>query len=165
MSSNDEFNRDIFSDDTARVPQGAERLPDEDTARVSHDDTARVSHEDTARVSHDDTTRVPHDDTTRVSHDDTTYYGDSAVPQHAEAAQPRTLSRPKGPSWGTVALGLICLVVAAGAFWVEWSNLSLDWTRSLPLTMVGLGIILVLVGLAALLRRNEDDDELDRGLS
>lgn len=73
-------------------------------------------------------------------------------------APPRTLSRPKGPSWGTVALGLICLVVAGGAFWIDWSDLTLDWTRSGPLTLVGLGLILVLVGLAALTRRRDEDD-------
>ena len=73
---------------------------------------------------------------------------------------PRTLSRPKGPSWGTVALGLICLLVAGGALWVEWTDVNLDWTRSGPLAVVGVGLVLVLVGLAALLRRNDDD--LDR---
>ncbi|NLG21181.1 MAG: hypothetical protein GX555_07070 [Actinomycetales bacterium] len=73
---------------------------------------------------------------------------------------PRTLSRPKGPSWGTVALGLICLLVAGAALWVEWTDVNLDWTRSGPLAVVGVGLVLVLVGLAALLRRNDDD--LDR---
>ena len=70
----------------------------------------------------------------------------------------RPLSRPKGPSWGTIALGLICLLVAGGAFWIEWADLTLDWTRSGPLTLVGLGLVLVLVGLAALLRRSDDED-------
>lgn len=68
-----------------------------------------------------------------------------------------TLSRPSGPSWGTVALGLVCLVVAGGALWVSWADLDLDWARSGPLTLVGLGVILVLVGLVALVRRSDDD--------
>lgn len=70
-----------------------------------------------------------------------------------------TLSRPTGPSWGTVALGLICLAVAGGAFFVETTDLQLDWRSFGPLTLVGLGVLLVLVGLAALLRRGDDRDE------
>lgn len=69
-----------------------------------------------------------------------------------------TLSRPTGPSWGTVALGLICLAVAGGAFFVEATNLQLDWRSFGPLTLVGLGVLLLLVGLAALLRRGDDSE-------
>ncbi|MCK0110624.1 hypothetical protein MWU75_00495 [Ornithinimicrobium sp. F0845] len=69
------------------------------------------------------------------------------------------LSRPKGPSWGTVALGLICVLVAGGALWVEWADVTLDWTRSGPLMLVGVGLVLVLVGLAALVRRGDEDEE------
>lgn len=84
-------------------------------------------------------------------------YGDDTLGRSGDALD-RPLSRPKGPSWGTIALGLICLLVAGGAFWIEWADLTLDWTRSGPLTLVGLGLVLVLVGLAALLRRSDDED-------
>lgn len=75
-----------------------------------------------------------------------------------EAAAPRTPPRPTGPSWGTVALGLICLLIAGGSFWIEWANLEVDWSRSGPLTVVAIGAVLVLVGLLALLRRNDPED-------
>ncbi|WP_109471590.1 hypothetical protein [Ornithinimicrobium cavernae] len=76
----------------------------------------------------------------------------------AETTAPRTLPRPKGPSWGTVALGLVCLVVAGGALLVELTDVNLDWSSFGPLSLVGLGLLLVLVGLAALVRRNGDED-------
>ncbi|WP_114908145.1 hypothetical protein [Ornithinimicrobium murale] len=76
--------------------------------------------------------------------------------------EPRTLPRPKGPSWSTIALGLVCLVVAGGALVVEFTEVSLEWDRTGPLALIGLGVLLVLVGLAALVRRGDDDPELDR---
>lgn len=82
----------------------------------------------------------------------------TADPLAAADAQPRTLSRPKGPSWSTIALGLVCLVVAGGALFVELTELSLEWDRTGPLALVGLGVLLVLVGLAALMRRSDDDE-------
>lgn len=73
--------------------------------------------------------------------------------------EPRTLPRPKGPSWSTIALGLVCVVVAGGALLVEFTELSLEWDRTGPLALVGLGLLLVLVGLAALLRRSDEDPD------
>lgn len=73
----------------------------------------------------------------------------------------RTLSRPKGPSWGTVALGLVCLAIAGGALFIELTDVVLDWSNFGPLALVGLGVLLVLVGLAALLRRSNDDEDLE----
>lgn len=75
-----------------------------------------------------------------------------------EDPEPATLPRPSGPSWSTVALGLVCLIVAGGALAVELTDVSVAWDRAGPLTLVGLGIVLVLVGLAALLRRGDNDD-------
>lgn len=74
----------------------------------------------------------------------------------------RTLSRPKGPSWGTVALGLVCLAIAGGALFIELTDVVLDWSNFGPLSLVGLGVLLVLVGLAALLRRSNDDEDPPR---
>lgn len=70
----------------------------------------------------------------------------------------RALPRPTGPSWGTVAFGLVCLVVAGGALLVEVGELTLDWGRAGPLGLVGVGVLLVLVGLAALVRRGDEED-------
>lgn len=97
--------------------------------------------------------------------DDTTWSSADTVDEatgnydQTTSETPRTLPRPKGPSWGTVALGLICLVIAAGALVLEFTDLGLDWRLSGPLTLVGLGLVLVLVGLAALARRSDDDEE------
>lgn len=93
--------------------------------------------------------------------DDTTDHTRHLAPHDTE---PRALPRPKGPSWSTIALGLVCLVVAGGALLVEFTELSLEWDRTGPLALVGLGLLLVLVGLAALMRRGDDDEEqgLDR---
>lgn len=97
------------------------------------------------------------DETTALPHEDPTVHGAHDTRQGQPDTTVRVPRRPKGPSWGTVALGLVCLVVAGGAFWVEWAGLDLDWTRSGPLGLVGLGTILVLVGLAALARRGDDE--------
>ena len=82
----------------------------------------------------------------------------TGLPISHEEPTPRRLSRPTGPSWGTVALGLVCLAIAGGALFVELTDVVLDWSNVGPLTLVALGVLLVLVGLAALLRRSNDDD-------
>lgn len=84
----------------------------------------------------------------------------TGLPTSQEPA-PRRLSRPTGPSWGTVALGLVCLAIAGGALFVELTDVVLDWSNVGPLTLVALGVLLVLVGLAALLRRSNDDEDLE----
>lgn len=76
---------------------------------------------------------------------------------------PRVLSRPTGPSWGTVALGLICMIVAAGAIFLELTNIEMDWSLSGPMALIGLGVVLVLVGLAALSRRDDDKEDHEPG--
>lgn len=85
----------------------------------------------------------------------------TGVPLSDEEPTPRRLSRPTGPSWGTVALGLVCLAIAGGALFIELTDVALDWSNIGPLTLVGLGVLLVLVGLAALLRRSHDDEDLE----
>lgn len=80
-------------------------------------------------------------------------------PDPTPAPTPATLPRPTGPSWSTIALGLIATVVAGGALFLEFTDTELDWQRLGPLAVVGLGVLLVLVGLAALMRRNDDEGE------
>lgn len=101
------------------------------------------------------------DDESTKRWDDTgaTTEGHVTQDRTADEAQTRTVPRPKGPSWSTIALGLVCLVVAGGALLVELTELSVEWDRTGPLALVGLGVLLVLVGLAALLRRGDDDAE------
>lgn len=76
-----------------------------------------------------------------------------------ETPATRQLSRPKGPSWSTVALGLICMVVAGGVLFVELTDTAIDWASTGPLALVGTGLLLVLVGLAALASRSDDDED------
>lgn len=76
--------------------------------------------------------------------------------------QPRRPARPTGPSWSTIALGLICLVVAGGTLLIEFTEVTLEWDRTGPLALVALGGLLVLVGLAALVRRGDDEDDDER---
>lgn len=86
----------------------------------------------------------------------------TGMPTSYEQPAPRRLSRPTGPSWGTVALGLVCLAIAGGALFIELTDVVLDWGNVGPLTLVALGVLLVLVGLAALLGRSSDDEDLQR---
>lgn len=90
--------------------------------------------------------------------DDSASHTDDDTPQPAPE-EPRTLPRPTGPSWSTIALGLICLVVAGGTLLIEFTEVTLEWDRTGPLALMALGGLLVLVGLAALVRRGDDEED------
>lgn len=142
---------------------------------ASSDDTHWVSSEDngwdhpaegTRPLGAEDTHPLLTDDTTSGGATHATTSGETADAAISEPATtlpppPRALPRPSGPSWSTIAFGLVCLVVAGGALLVEFSELTLDWDRTGPLALVGVGVLLVLVGLTALVRRGDSEEELD----
>ena len=59
--------------------------------------------------------------------------------------------RPTGPSWPTIALGVLALVVAGMALTYQLVDLSVDWTLAAPVAIVSAGALLVLLGLVGLL--------------
>lgn len=114
-----------------------------------------------AAANHPDETTPP-TEPNWLSSGSGTFGPDGSWEPHDEAATqapPPPLARPSGPSWGTVALGLICLVVAGGVLYVELTDVAVDWTRTGPLALVGIGALLVLVGLAALVNRSGRDED------
>lgn len=60
---------------------------------------------------------------------------------------------PAGPSWATVAFGLVCMALAGGALTVQLTDWQVDWAIAAPVSVIGLGAILVLVGLLGLATR------------
>lgn len=103
------------------------------------------------RSSGDDTMRHPTvgDDTTRYdtrSDTDPTRY--DATGYATTGPEP---IRPDGPSWPTVALGVLALVVAGMALTYQLVDVSVDWTLAAPVAIVSAGALLVLLGLVGLL--------------
>ncbi len=81
----------------------------------------------------------------------------------ATEAQPHQPDRPRGPSTGTVALGLVCLAVAALVITYQLHRFAWDWQLAGPAVVIGTGILLVLIGLLGLVRRRpRQPDEPDR---
>lgn len=60
--------------------------------------------------------------------------------------------RPTGTSWFTVTLGALCLVLAAVIMTVQLSDLAIDWSIATPAFVVGAGVLLILLGVASLVR-------------
>lgn len=98
----------------------------------------------------------PQPETTDIGTDESSVADDGTQPLTPEPAP--APCRPTGPSWSTIAFGLICLVVASGALLIEFTELTLEWDRTGPVALMALGGLLVLVGLAALMRRGDGTD-------
>jgi hypothetical protein len=58
--------------------------------------------------------------------------------------------RLRGPSFGPVILGLVCLVIAGAVFAQEIGNWSIDWGNVGPLGIVAAGAVLVVLGAVGL---------------
>lgn len=106
------------------------------------------------RSSADDTMRHPTvgDDATRYdtrSDTDPTRYDTRSDYGYAPTG-PEPI-RPDGPSWPTVALGVLALVVAGMALTYQLVDVSVDWTLAAPVAIVSAGALLVLLGLVGLL--------------
>ena len=85
-----------------------------------------------------------------------------SAPQRTEAltrpaAAPPAMQQPeqeperlRGPSFGPVILGLVCLVIAGAVFAQEIGNWTIDWGNVGPLGIVAAGAVLVVLGAVGL---------------
>jgi hypothetical protein len=64
-------------------------------------------------------------------------------------------SRPKGPNASPVILGLVALLFAGLVIAQETLGLRVDWSRMGPGTIVGIGVVMVLIGAVGLARRHD----------
>lgn len=80
----------------------------------------------------------------------------------AEVTAQTPASRPRGPHWPAILLGLVCVAIAGLALGQELGAFTVDWGHLGPLGIVAVGGVLVLVGLLGLLGRRRDDAR-DRG--
>ena len=66
-------------------------------------------------------------------------------------------SRPTGPNASAIIAGLVAILLAGLVIARETMNLRVDWSRTGPGTIVGLGVVLVVIGAVGLVRRRSDD--------
>ena len=69
----------------------------------------------------------------------------------------KTPSRPTGPNASAIIAGLVAVLMAGLVIARETMNLRVDWSRTGPGTIVGLGVVLVVIGAVGLVRRRSDD--------
>jgi hypothetical protein len=92
-------------------------------------------------------------------------HGFGTASEHSGAAGPVGTSEPAGPgqrseperptgvSWPTVVLGAVALAVGLLILLVQMAGLAVDWSVVAPATVVGAGMLLVVLGLIGLLTR------------
>ena len=62
-------------------------------------------------------------------------------------------ARPTGPNASAIIAGLVALFLAGLVIARETMNLRVDWSRLGPGTIIGLGLVMVLIGAVGLFRR------------
>ena len=62
-------------------------------------------------------------------------------------------ARPTGPNASAIIAGLVALFLAGLVIARETMNLRVDWSRLGPGTIIGLGLVMVLIGAVGLVRR------------
>jgi hypothetical protein len=67
-----------------------------------------------------------------------------------------TPPRPKGPNGSAVVLGLVALLLAGVIIANETMGLRVDWSRLGPGSIVGIGVLFVVLGAIGLVRRHDD---------
>jgi len=66
-------------------------------------------------------------------------------------------SRPTGPNASAITLGLVAMLLAGLVIARETMNLRVDWSQLGPGTIIGLGLVMVLIGAVGLVRRRHHD--------
>lgn len=107
------------------------------------------------RTAYEDTTSYPTSGEDTASYRTASYAGTTTSPHAGPAPQ----KWARGTSWATVAFGLVCMAVAGLALTFELADFEVDWEVAGPASIVGVGLLLVLVGLAGLLSRRQDEEE------
>lgn len=74
------------------------------------------------------------------------------VPDGSVATAPVTRAS-RGPNTGAIVLGVLCLVLAGLAIARETSGFQVDWTVFGPGAVVGVGVLVLLLGVLGLARR------------
>ena len=74
------------------------------------------------------------------------------VPAGSVATAPVTRAT-RGPNTGAIVLGVLCLVLAGLAIARETSGFQVDWTVFGPGAVVGVGVLVLLLGVLGLARR------------
>jgi len=66
-------------------------------------------------------------------------------------------ARPTGPNAAAIVIGLVAILLAGLVIARETMDLRVDWSRLGPGTIVGLGVVMVVIGAIGLVRRRHDD--------
>ena len=66
-------------------------------------------------------------------------------------------NRATGPNASAIILGLVAMLLAGLVIARETMDLTVDWSRLGPGTIVGLGVVMVVIGAVGLVRRRHDD--------
>ncbi len=74
------------------------------------------------------------------------------VPAGPVATAP-VIRASRGPNTGAIVLGVLCLVLAGLAIAQETSGFQVDWTVFGPGAVVGVGVLVLLLGILGLARR------------
>lgn len=72
------------------------------------------------------------------------------------AAEVRAPARPRGPNASAIIIGLVAMLFAGLIIAKETMNWRLDWSRLGPGSVVGIGVVMVVIGAIGLIRRNDD---------
>jgi len=83
----------------------------------------------------------------------------SADKERAEkvaADKAATPARPKGPNASAIVVGLAALVFAGMIIARETLDWRIDWSRTGPGAIVGIGVVMVVIGAIGLIRRHDD---------
>ena len=82
----------------------------------------------------------------------------STEPKSAASPTQDTVSapaRPSGPNASAILAGLVAILLAGLVIARETMDLRVDWSRLGPGTIVGLGIVMVVIGAIGLVRRRD----------